>query len=149
MKSYGGVKVTSALDGGEVSVSRPCRFTPGERAHNTHWIRGCVSLKPTKKLNRTHTLYTHPSLRSRDSSVGKATCCELEGWCSNPGRVKIFLFSTASSVHSSSYLMGRGAISLEVKRPRHEDNHLPPSNAEVKNGGAILPLPHTPLWYDA
>jgi hypothetical protein len=25
----------------------------------------------------------------------------------------------------------------------------PPSNAEVKNGGAIPPLPHTSSWLDA
>jgi hypothetical protein len=36
----------------------------------------------------------------------------------------------------------RGAILPGVKRPRREANHSPPSNAEVKNGGAIPPLPH-------
>jgi hypothetical protein len=30
--------MTSALDGGEWSASRPGRFTPGERARGTHWI---------------------------------------------------------------------------------------------------------------
>jgi hypothetical protein len=30
--------VTSALDGGEWSASRPGRFTPRERALGTHWI---------------------------------------------------------------------------------------------------------------
>jgi hypothetical protein len=30
-----------------------------------------------------------------------------------------------------------------VKRPGHEDDHSPPFAAEVKNGGAIYPLPHT------
>jgi hypothetical protein len=44
MKAYGGVDVlldflTSALVGGEWSVSRLDRFTPGERAPGTHWIR--------------------------------------------------------------------------------------------------------------
>jgi hypothetical protein len=34
--------LTSALDGGEWSTSRPCRFTPGERAPGTHWIGGWV-----------------------------------------------------------------------------------------------------------
>jgi hypothetical protein len=34
--------VTSVLDGGEWSVSRPGRFTPGERAPDTHWIGGWV-----------------------------------------------------------------------------------------------------------
>jgi hypothetical protein len=34
--------VTSALDGGEWSASRPGRFTPRERALGTHWIGGWV-----------------------------------------------------------------------------------------------------------
>jgi hypothetical protein len=44
MKAYGGVDaqshifLTSALVGGEWSASRPGRFTPGERAPETHWI---------------------------------------------------------------------------------------------------------------
>jgi hypothetical protein len=32
--------LTSALDGGEWSDSRPGRFTPMERAPRTHWIEG-------------------------------------------------------------------------------------------------------------
>jgi hypothetical protein len=48
MKTYGGVDVyihiflTSALAGGEWLDSRPGRFTPGERAPDTHWIGGWV-----------------------------------------------------------------------------------------------------------
>jgi hypothetical protein len=34
--------LTSALVGGDWSASRPCRFTPGERAPGTHWIGGWV-----------------------------------------------------------------------------------------------------------
>jgi hypothetical protein len=34
--------LTSALDGGEWSASRPGRFTPRERATGTHWIGGWV-----------------------------------------------------------------------------------------------------------
>jgi hypothetical protein len=34
--------LTSALDGGEWSASRPGRFTPSERAPRTHWIGGWV-----------------------------------------------------------------------------------------------------------
>jgi hypothetical protein len=46
MKAYGGVNVsihiflTSALAGGDWSVSRPGRFTPKETPPRTHWIRG-------------------------------------------------------------------------------------------------------------
>jgi hypothetical protein len=48
MKAFMGVDVyihiflTSALVGGELSVSRPGRFTPGERAPGVHWIGGWV-----------------------------------------------------------------------------------------------------------
>jgi hypothetical protein len=34
--------LTSALGGGEWSVSRPCRLIRVERAHGTHWIGGWV-----------------------------------------------------------------------------------------------------------
>jgi len=34
--------LTSALDGGEWSASRPGRFTPGKGVTVTHWIRGWV-----------------------------------------------------------------------------------------------------------
>jgi hypothetical protein len=34
--------LTSALDGGEWSASRPSRFTPRERDPCTHWIGGSV-----------------------------------------------------------------------------------------------------------
>jgi hypothetical protein len=34
--------LTSALDGGEWSASRPGRFTPRERNPGTHWIGGWV-----------------------------------------------------------------------------------------------------------
>jgi hypothetical protein len=45
MKTYRGVEVylrsflTSALDGGEWSASRPSRFSPRERAPGTQWRR--------------------------------------------------------------------------------------------------------------
>jgi hypothetical protein len=32
--------LTSALDGGEWSASRPGRLSPGERAPGTHWAGG-------------------------------------------------------------------------------------------------------------
>jgi hypothetical protein len=48
MKTYGVMNVwihiflTSALVGGKWSASRSGRFTPGERAPDTHWIGGWV-----------------------------------------------------------------------------------------------------------
>jgi hypothetical protein len=34
--------LTSTLEGGECSASRPGRFTPGETSPRTHWIEGWV-----------------------------------------------------------------------------------------------------------
>jgi hypothetical protein len=48
MKTYCGVGVqlhaflTSALDGGEWSATRPGRFTPKDRALGAHWIESWV-----------------------------------------------------------------------------------------------------------
>jgi hypothetical protein len=40
----------------------------------------------------------------------------------------------------------RRLIPWVVKRPRREADHSPPSTAEVKNVGAMPPLPHVSLW---
>jgi hypothetical protein len=42
--SYIHAFLSSALDGGDLSVSRLGRFTPCETAHGTDWIRGWVDL---------------------------------------------------------------------------------------------------------
>jgi hypothetical protein len=36
-----------------------------------------------------------------------------------------------------------------VKQPGRESYQSPPSSAEVKNSGAILPFPHTSSWHRA
>jgi hypothetical protein len=43
--------LTSALDGGEWSASRPGHFTPRERVPGTHWIGGWVSPRTEVKLH--------------------------------------------------------------------------------------------------
>jgi hypothetical protein len=45
--------------------------------------------------------------------------------------------------------MVAGGNSLGVKRPGREADHSPPSSTEVKNGGAIPPLPHISSWCSA
>jgi hypothetical protein len=70
----------------------------------------------------------------------------LNGRGSVAGTGKIFLFCTASRLAPGptqppiEWLAG--ALSLGVKRPGRETDHLPSFIAEVKNGGAIPPLPH-------
>jgi hypothetical protein len=41
------------------------------------------------------------------------------------------------------------ALSLGVKSQGREADHSPPTNADVKNGASIHPLPHTPPWRSA
>jgi hypothetical protein len=43
----------------------------------------------------------------------------------------------------------QGVLSPEVKLLRREVHYSPPYSAEVKNGGAITPLPYTSSWRDA
>jgi hypothetical protein len=50
---------------------------------------------------------------------------------------------TGSGAHPATYPMGTGAIFPGVKRQGREADHSPTSSAEVKNGGAIPPIPDT------
>jgi hypothetical protein len=59
-------------------------------------------------------------------------------------REKLFLLHsvhTGSGTHPASYPIGTGCSSPGVKRPVREPDHSPPASAEVKNDGAIPPLP--------
>jgi hypothetical protein len=53
-------------------------------------------------------------------------------------------FRTCFGTHTASYSMGTG-----VKQPGREVDHSLPSSAEIKNGGAMLPLPHASSWRGA
>jgi hypothetical protein len=86
-----------------------------------------------------------------DSSVGLGTGYGLDGPGLILGKDKIFLYSTASrpALGPTQPLIQwvLGALSLGVKRKGRESDHSPPSSDEVKNGGAIPPLAHTPSWH--
>jgi hypothetical protein len=89
---------------------------------------------------------------NRESAVGIATGSRLDGrgvGVCIPARGNIFLISTGYGAHPASYSMGTGDYSPRVKCPGREDQHSPPSSAEVKNGGAIPPLPDTSSWRGA
>jgi hypothetical protein len=73
---------------------------------------------------------------SRNSSAGIVMDCGLDGQGLISGRGKRFLHSVQCPIQRVP-----GALSPEVKRPGRD--HSPPSSAEVKNDGAIPPLPHT------
>jgi hypothetical protein len=74
-----------------------------------------------------------------DSSVGTATglwAARSRNRDSVPGR-NIQIRSRALTMGTEGW-----PVSTGIKRPRREADHLLQSTAEVKNGGAILPVPH-------
>jgi hypothetical protein len=75
------------------------------------------------------------------------------GWTAGvpfPAEQEIFLFSTASGPAlgptQSPIQWVPGALSWEVERLGRKADHSPLSDAKVKSGGAILPLPHSSSW---
>jgi hypothetical protein len=72
---------------------------------------------------------------SRDGSVGTTTGYGLDGPGTIPGRAGFF-----SSPQSPNRLWSSPSHP-GVKWPGHEADHSSPSSAEVKNGGAVPPLP--------
>jgi hypothetical protein len=77
----------------------------------------------------------------------------LRAWVRFPaGRINFSLFhrvQTGSEAYPTSYSTGTGAFFPVIKRQGRDADHSSPSSAEVKNGGAILPLPHTSSWHSA
>jgi hypothetical protein len=95
------------------------------------------------------TIYTWDE--SRDSLVGIATGYGLGNGIDSQQEQKIFLYFTASRPALGPETPAQwvpGALSLGVS-PGREADHSPPSNAEVKNGGAIPPLSHVSSWHSA
>jgi hypothetical protein len=85
MRRSGGITssfLTSALDGGEWSASRPCRFTPGERTTGTHWIF-VLSMKYDNHFLSflSVRLSAYPSVISRHQ-LGKEVPAETKNCCS-------------------------------------------------------------------
>jgi hypothetical protein len=87
-------------------------------------------------------------------SAGIVTGYRLDGPGFDSGQgQEIFLFSIESRPalgHTQPSIQWvSGALSLGAKWLRREADHSPPSSAEVKNGGAIPPLPHKSSWRGA
>jgi hypothetical protein len=82
---------------------------------------------------------------SQDNFVGIATGYGLDDWGSIPGRCKSFLFFTAFRLAlgptQPPIQWVPEALSPGANWLGHEADHSRPSNSEVKNVGAIPPLP--------
>jgi hypothetical protein len=59
-------------------------------------------------------------------------------------RQQVFLYSRASKPALGPIEWFMRVLSPVEKRPGREDDHSPPSSAEVDNGRDIPPIPHTP-----
>jgi hypothetical protein len=70
-----------------------------------------------------------------------------------PSKGKVFLLSMdsrpAPGPTQTPIQLVLGTFSPGLKRPAREADYSPPFNAEVKNGGAIPPLPHISSWLSA
>jgi hypothetical protein len=90
---------------------------------------------------------------SRDSSIGRATGYRLEGRVSILNRFKILLFAIGSrpTLDPTQPPIQWVPVSFSpgVKRTGREADNSLLSSPEVKNSGAILPLPHTSSWSSA
>jgi hypothetical protein len=53
----------------------------------------------------------------------------------------------SSEAHPASYPVCFGGYFPKSKQPWHEADHSPPSNTEVKNGGAVPLLPNMSTWH--
>jgi hypothetical protein len=58
-------------------------------------------------------------------------------------RLKLYVYYIAPPRVLSS---GNGDFLPGLERPGREADHSPPSHAEIKNVGAVPPLPHTSSW---
>jgi hypothetical protein len=74
--------LTSALDGGEWSASRPDHFTPGERVPGTHWTGVWVGLRASVDAKVNKSFLPLPVTETRSSSLYSVT---MAYWLSYSG----------------------------------------------------------------
>jgi hypothetical protein len=90
------------------------------------------------KIKRVHTLQL-----SRSTSYG------LDGQSSISGKCNLFLLHSVRPplrLTQPPMQLVPGALYPVENRPGREADHSPPTDAEVKNGEAISPLPHESSW---
>jgi hypothetical protein len=76
----------------------------------------------------------------RVRSVGTATSYELNG------RAHLHSVQTGSGIRQASNSMGTESLSSKLKRLGRETDYSSPYSSDVRNGGAITPLPNISSW---
>jgi hypothetical protein len=117
---------------------------------NLYWSNFILEIKKKQYGSHAKLFFCFPF----DSDVGIAMGYRLDDPGSIPNSARFFFSPQRPdqlwgppSLLSNGYRGGE--ISSGVKRQGHEANHSPRSTAEVKNGGAIPPLPHISSWHSA
>jgi hypothetical protein len=87
---------------------------------------------------------TYPS--TWGAELTQSAYWQANGWTAGGDIFLLHSVQSRSGARPASYGMGTGDLSLGLKRQRPEADHSPPSNAEVKNDGAITPFPHMYSW---
>jgi hypothetical protein len=123
--------LTSALDGGEWSASRPGRFTPWERIRGTHWIRGWVGPRAVLDAAVKRKFYS-PELENRAFAV-RATEWSVLPWMSSMQMFRSSLKTGRCGRHwqAQSFLSATPAVpllllvhmSLEQVEPKGQEAH--------------------------
>jgi hypothetical protein len=121
--------LTSALDGGEWSASRPGRFTPTERAPGTHWIEGWVGSRavleavakrkiPSPAGNRT----LEPRSSSPQPSAMPTTVSNV---VSSTGHAQITLWFRVLDKLSFRSSTNRGILPMNKPKAVHRNYNSP------------------------
>jgi hypothetical protein len=115
-----------------------------------HFIFRAVSLSLHFSQHFLNFLGLFYDARSCNSSVGIAIGYGLAAGVRFPAGTRDFSLlhsvQTDSEAIQSPIRCVPVAFSHEVKRPRREADHSPPSSAEIKKCWIIPPLPHASLW---
>jgi hypothetical protein len=91
------VFLTSPLVGGERWASRPCHFTPGERASGAHWIGGWVA--PTTSLDDVERRKSYPTGTQNSDPSAVQPVASLCTGCAIPAPCCCSFSSLGSSLH--------------------------------------------------
>jgi hypothetical protein len=101
-----------------------------------------------RPVNGRLTKWTQSHLTPRKNKLATGGRPGFDSW-QGQGFCLLYSVHAASGVHPASYPMDMGGFFVGLKLPALETDQSPPVRAEIKNGGAIPPLPRTFSWRDA
>jgi hypothetical protein len=99
--------LTSALDGGKRSASRPGRFTPRERAPGTHWIGGWVGPRAVVDVVVKRKIPSpHWDLNPRTPTVQPVSQCYTD-WAITALAIKLYSIKSTKKLNCSKTMLNK------------------------------------------